>query len=51
MLKVGGIIVADDILSHAEAVKPFVDEMFSRDDYSSQILNLPDGVLIARKNT
>ena len=50
MLKVGGIIVADDILSHSEAVKPFVDEMFSREDYSSQILNLPDGVLIARKN-
>lgn len=50
MLKVGGIIVADDVLSHADAVKPFVDEMFSRNDYSSQILNLPDGVLIARKN-
>ena len=50
MLKVGGIIVADDVISHADAVKPFVDEMFSRNDYSSQILNLPDGVLIARKN-
>lgn len=50
LLKVGGIIVADDILSHAEPVKPFVDEIMNREDYSAQILNLPDGVLIARKN-
>lgn len=50
LLKVGGIIVADDILSHADPVKPFVEEITHRDDYSAQILNLPDGVLIARKN-
>lgn len=50
LLKKGGIIVADDILSHSEPVKPFVDEIMSREDYSAQILNLPDGVLIARKN-
>lgn len=50
LLKKGGIIVADDVLSHEEQVKPFVDEIMSRDDYSAQILNLPDGVLIARKN-
>ena len=50
LLKVGGIIVADDILSHADPVKPFVDEIMNREDYSAQILNLPDGVLIARKN-
>ena len=50
LLEKGGIIVADDVLSHEEQVKPFVDEIMSRDDYSAQILNLPDGVLIARKN-
>ncbi|MCR5262031.1 MAG: O-methyltransferase [Candidatus Gastranaerophilales bacterium] len=50
LLKKGGIIVADDVLSHCEQVKPFVDEITNRDDYSAQILNLPDGVLIARKN-
>lgn len=50
LLKTGGIIVADDILSHSEQVKPFVDEITNREDYSAQILNLPDGVLIARKN-
>jgi len=50
LLKKGGIIVADDVLSHCEQVKPFVDEITNRDDYSAQILNLPDGVLIARKD-
>ena len=50
LLKVGGIIVADDIISHCERVKPFVEEITHRDDYSAQVLNLPDGVLIARKN-
>ena len=50
LLKVGGIIVADDIVSHSEAVKPFLDEIFNRDDYYAQILNTPDDILIARKN-
>ncbi len=49
LLKTGGIIVADDIISHSESVKPFVDDIMNRDDYKAQILNLPDGVLIARK--
>lgn len=42
--------MADDIISHCEQVKPFVDVITNREDYSAQILNLPDGVLIARKN-
>ncbi|MGN0015567.1 MAG: O-methyltransferase [Candidatus Gastranaerophilaceae bacterium] len=50
LLKPGGIIVADDIISHCEQVKPFVEAITNREDYSAQILNLPDGVLIARKN-
>lgn len=50
LLKKGGIIVADDVYSHEEQVKPFTEEIMHRDDYSAQILNLPDGVLIARKN-
>lgn len=50
LLKKGGIIVADDIISHCEQVKPFVEAITHREDYSAQILNLPDGVLIARKN-
>lgn len=51
MLTEGGIIVADDIISHADSVKPFVEEISGRDDYETQILNLPDGVLVARKKT
>ena len=50
LLKIGGIIVAEDVISHCEQVKPFVEEISKREDYFSQILNLPDGVLIARKN-
>ena len=50
LLKVGGIIVADDIVSHSEAVKPFLDEILNRDDYYAQILNTPDDILVARKN-
>ncbi|MBR6163303.1 O-methyltransferase [bacterium] len=49
LLKSGGIIAADNITSHAEKVKPFVDEISSRKDYQVQILPLPDGMLIARK--
>ncbi|MBQ2645346.1 O-methyltransferase [bacterium] len=50
LLTKGGIIVADDVISHKEQVKPFVEEITKREDYAAQILNLPDGVLIARKN-
>lgn len=49
LLKSKGIIAADNITSHAEKVKPFVDEISSREDYQVQILPLPDGMLIARK--
>lgn len=50
LLKKNGIIAADNITSHAEKVKPFVDEISSREDYQVQILPLPDGMLLARKN-
>ena len=49
LLLPGGIILANDIISHAESVKPFVDEITKRTDYEVQILDLPDGVLFARK--
>ena len=49
LLNKGGLIAADNILSHAEKVKPFVDEITSREDYQVQILPLPDGMLVARK--
>ena len=49
LLPNGGIIAADNILSHKEKVKPFVDEISNRSDYQVQILPLPDGMLVARK--
>ena len=49
MLKKGGVILADNVISHAEKVKPFVDMISSHKDYQSQILDLPDGLLMAYK--
>ena len=50
MLEKGGIITADNVLSHELKVKPFVDEIMSRPDYQTEILNLPAGLLLARKS-
>ncbi len=49
LLKKGGIILADNIISHAEKVKPFVDSISSDKEYQVQILDLPDGLLMAYK--
>ncbi len=49
LLKKGGVILADNITSHALKVKPFVDEITGRSDYQVQILDLPDGLLMAYK--
>lgn len=50
MLEKGGIITADNVLSHEQKVKPFVDEIKNRSDYQTEILNLPAGLLVARKS-
>ncbi len=49
LLKKGGIILADNITSHAAKVKPFVDAISNHEDYQVQILDLPDGLLMAYK--
>ena len=49
MLKKGGIIVADNITSHAEKVKEFVDAIEADERYQVQVLNLPAGLLLAYK--
>lgn len=49
LLVPGGIIVADDVISHEQSVKPFVETISNNKNYEVQILNLPDGVLVARK--
>lgn len=50
MLKAGGIIAADNVLSHENKVKPFVDAITQNPNYQVEILNLPAGLLLARKS-
>ncbi|MBQ9245559.1 O-methyltransferase [bacterium] len=49
ILKKGGIILADNVLSHAAKVKPFIDAISNHIEYQSQVLDLPDGLLMAYK--
>lgn len=49
MLKKGGVILADNIISHAKKVQTFVDAISSHKEYQTQILDLPDGLLMAYK--
>ena len=45
----GGIIAADNITSHPEKVKPFVDKITADERYQVEILPLPAGLLLAYK--
>ena len=47
LLKKGGVILADNITSHPEKVKAFVDAISNHEEYQAQILDLPDGLLMA----
>lgn len=49
LLKKGGVILADNIISHSAKVKPFVDAISNHEEYQVQILDLPDGLLMAYK--
>ena len=49
ILKNGGVILADNITSHAKKVQPFVEAISNHKDYQVQILDLPDGLLMAYK--
>lgn len=49
LLQKGGIILADNVISHAEKVKPFVDTISKNKEYQVQIIDLPDGLLMAYK--
>lgn len=49
LLKKGGVILADNITSHAKKVQPFVDAISNHEEYQVQILDLPDGLLMAYK--
>ena len=44
-----GILAVDNVLSHEEKVKPFINEINSRPDYENVVLTLPAGLSLARK--
>ena len=45
----GGVLTADNITSHPEKVKPFVDAIMADARYQVEILDLPAGLLVAYK--
>ena len=49
MITSNGIILADNILSHYEKVENYVNLLFERKDYQSQILDLGTGMMLSRK--
>ena len=48
-LVLGGFIACDNVLSHKEKVKPFIDTINNLSNYENVILNLPAGLSFARK--
>ncbi len=49
ILRKGGIILADNITSHYKKAEPFVEAISNNPGYQAQILDLPDGLLMAYK--
>ena len=44
------MIVADNIISHAEKVQTFVDAIDSDDEFQYEIVEVPGGILVAYRN-
>lgn len=44
------MIVADNIISHSEKVKTFVDAVDADDDFQYEIVEVPGGILVAYRN-
>ena len=49
ILKSGGIILADNILTHYEKTLPYINTLFDNLNYQSQILEIGAGMMISRK--
>lgn len=45
----GGIIACDNVLSHEEKCKPFIDDINSNFNYENVVLPLPAGLSLAKK--
>jgi len=50
MLVSNGVILADNILSHYEKTKDYIENLFQKENYSSQILELGAGMMLSIKN-
>ncbi len=48
-LKKGGIIACDNVLSHEEKCKPFIDAINAHPNYENVVLPLPAGLSLGRK--
>lgn len=49
MLNIGGIIIADNILSHYKKTKDYVETLMNNENYQSQLLNFEAGMLLSKK--
>jgi predicted O-methyltransferase YrrM len=49
LVKKGGIIAADNILSHSEKVKEYVDAISSSPEYQTQLIPFEAGLLVSYK--
>ncbi len=49
MLIKGGLILADNILSHYEKVEDYVEILFNHKNYQSQILDFGAGMMLSKK--
>ena len=49
MLIKGGAILADNILSHREKTKPYVEELEKNPEYSCEMLEIGAGMMLSRK--
>ena len=48
-MKIGGYIACDNVLSHEEKCKPFIDAINAHPNYENVVLPLPAGLSLARK--
>ncbi len=49
ILEAGGVIVADNILSHKEKVAPYVEYLQNNQNYSSDIMEIGTGMMLSVK--
>lgn len=45
----GGVIISDNIISHQEAMKPYIDAAHAEPGWHSEILNLGQGIMLSWK--